>query len=93
MDIVTKGPNENILLDMVMRNIGRLSSGDQITAVQSVTPDSSDLTITNVSHSADTVQFRVAGGNVGNVYKINVIVNTQNGDTLEATGHLMVKEV
>jgi len=94
MDTLIKQPSESILYDMDMTGVGRLSSGDTIASITSVTADIAGLTISNTSHnSAALVQFRAAGGTDGTTYKVAAIVTTNNGDTLEGEGRILVMDL
>jgi len=94
MDTLIKQPGESILYDMEMKWLGRLSSGDTIASVSSVTAAPNDLTISNVSHnSASMVQFRASGGVDGTAYKVTVTVKTTGGDTLQGEGQIKVMDL
>jgi hypothetical protein len=94
MDTLIKQPAESILYDIEMKWLGRLSSGDAITSVSSVTAEPNDLTISDISHDfASIVQFRASGGTDGTTYKVTATVLTAGGDTLQGEGQIKVMEL
>lgn len=96
---VKKQPGELINLAIDFSNL--LSSGDTLTGTPTVSSaifgssSSSDLTITNVALSSDSTQItmKVSGGTDGAGYIITAECETVNGETLEADGLLMVREL
>ena len=90
-DTYIKQPSETRIYSVDFVNL--LAGGDSLSAVSSVTATPADeLMIGYTSISDATVQFTIGDGDNGTKYKIEVIVTTTNGETLEGDGFLLCKD-
>lgn len=95
--VLNKQPAEDKLFDFDFS--GKMRDGDSITSVGSVTQEklglvsnSADLTLGSTAQSGQTGQVRISGGTDGEQYKIEMVVTTTDGDTLEGEGILTVRD-
>ena len=85
---IEKHPSANIQYGVDFTDY--LNSGDNIAtatvAIETITGDTSPLGFptdqaTDVTTAGAVVSIRLSGGTTGNVYNVDVTVNTGNGDT------------
>lgn len=88
-----KQPNESRIYTMSFE--ANLGSGETLSAVSSFTGSPDGLTIADASVSSDgkKAQARISDGTAGEGYKITVVATTSFGNTLEAEGALVVKDL
>jgi glycine cleavage system aminomethyltransferase T len=92
MTVLIKQPSESRVYAVNFRNL--LAAGDSVKTVTSVTASpTAELTIGTAVISSPRVKFRVEDGVAGTSYRINVIVTTAGGDTLEGDGDLEVSNL
>ena len=98
LPLLVKQPDENRLYNIPFSQ--ELRSSDTISSVTSVTAaaqgDVTQVTALTIAeapaHDDDTVQPRISGGTDGERYKIEAIVATAGGDTLEVDVMLKVED-
>lgn len=98
LHVLTKQPGENRLYDIPFSQ--ELRTSDTISSVTSITAtamgDVTEVTALSIAgspaHDDDTVQPRISGGTDGERYKIEAIVATTGGDTLEVDVMLKVAD-
>lgn len=86
--IIAKKPGE--VLNVSMDFSAWLNDGETISSPSVNVEPSGELTIDNINIDGDTVEFIVGAGNIG-TYKVNVTVETSDGETLIGTGKLSVR--
>ena len=92
-EILTKQPAEEVPYAIDFVNL--IPAGDSLASVTSVTAypsGSGELTIGTANIDGTEVQFIVEGGIEGTTYRIEAIVATANGYTLEGDGRLFVTD-
>ena len=94
-NIVIKQPSETIAVGMDFSNW--LSGSESITSISSVGStsygcDTSDLVITGETISGQTVQMNISGGTNESRYRVEVIIVTSTGETLEGDGIMKVSD-
>ena len=93
--ILEKQPSETRTYSMLFNNL--LATGETISSITSVTSElrgggTSDLTISGETISGTAINFSIAGGTHGKVYRIEVKVVTSASETLEGDGILSVSD-
>ncbi len=84
--VLTKQTNE--IADVTINFTNRLSGGN-ITSVISVLANSNDLIISNISHSSNTVSFKVSGGFTLIGYKLDISIMTSTVGTQSTSIYLL----
>lgn len=102
MDLLEKQPTESRLYDM---DFGpRLAAAEAVSSLTSVTQQevdqdtgarspTTDLTISDQAISGQLAQARIAGGVNGKLYLVTFLVTTDLGNTVEAEGLLLVRDI
>lgn len=91
--VLIKQPGETLPYAIDFTNL--IPTGDSLFSVTSVTATpsgSGDLTLGSASISGTQVQFRIEGGIEGKMYRVEAIVVTAVGNTLEGDGRLFVTD-
>ena len=87
---LVKQPAESRLY--VMEFAALLADAETLTGVTSVLATPSGLTLSEEDFSGSQAQFRIAGGAHGQVYRLEVTVTTNQGNTLQGDGLLVVRD-
>lgn len=95
LDSLTGNQEEYVLIkqtnevaDITINFTNRLSGGN-ITSVISVLASSNDLIISNISHSSNTVSFKVSGGFTLIGYKLDISIMTSTVGTQSTSIYLL----
>lgn len=89
-DTCVKQPSESRGYSINFVNL--LASGDSLASVISVSASPAGLTLGSASTSGTSVQFTISGGAAGVSYRIEAIVTTTLGETIEGDGVLVVAD-
>ncbi len=87
---LVKQPAESRLFSMEFKNL--LATGETISTVVSVLATPSGLTISGETISGTEVQFRIAGGADAQIYRVETTITTNQANTLEGDGLLVVRD-
>ena len=92
--IIFKQPSEiiNVSMDFTNWVDSTITLSSPVVTSESYGCDTSDLLITNVVVSVKFVNMTIASGTDGNRYRIEVLVSTDGGETLEGDGILKVSD-
>ena len=83
-------PTESRLYAMEFSTL--LIGSEALSAITSVTCTPTGLTIASTAINGTTVQARLSGGTVDKIYRVEFIVTTDGGNTLESDGELWVHD-
>lgn len=92
--VIKKQPSETLKVSMdfaAWLNTGVTLSSPIVTSSSYGCP-TSDLVITSVFVVAQTVEMTISGGTDGNRYRVEVVVNTSEGEVLEGDGIMEVTD-
>ena len=87
---IEKQPDE--VLNIAFDFSGAVNS-DTTISVNDVVVSSAEIAVANVVVEGQTVKMTLSGGETGQRYKVTVLVDTSDGETIEADGKIKVKDL
>lgn len=95
LPVLTKQPAESIRFNLPagprMRDADTIASVDSVIAT-AVSPGTGTVTVSGETDDGTDIQATYAGGTDGEQYKVEAVITTAGGDTIEVDGMLYVDD-